>query len=146
MVVLQYHEVVSRLARLAAHPLAASITDFLDQFRRPHLAQHRLSSSPKANSQGQVHAVGECMDIILSCDMIGGCGLTGKRKCSVAIVDLRPGEGRVTVNSEPLVTYFPLPEQRQQVLFPLVATEMWGGVEVSAQVRGGGKTGTLSDT
>ena len=76
--------------------------------------------------------------------IVGTYGLTGKRKCSVAIVDLRPGEGGVTVNSEPLLTYFPLPEQRQQVLFPLIATEMWGGVEVSAQVKGGGKTGILS--
>lgn len=46
------------------------------------------------------------------------------------------------VNSEPLLSYFPLLEQRQQVLFPLVATRTLGSVEVSAHVRGGGKTGT----
>ena len=51
------------------------------------------------------------------------------------------GGGGVSVNSRPLLSYFPLPEQRQQVLFPLVATETLGGVEVSARVRGGGKTG-----
>ena len=65
VVLLQYHEVMSRLAHLAAHPLAGSINDFLDQFRRPHLTQHRLSSSPQADSQGQVHAVGEYTSIII---------------------------------------------------------------------------------
>ena len=73
--------------------------------------------------------------------MISGCGLTGRRKSSVAVVYLTPGGGGVTVNSDPLLSYFPLTEHRQQVLFPLVLTEMLGGVSVTAQVRGGGKTG-----
>ena len=45
------------------------------------------------------------------------------------------------VNSEPLLLYFPQAEHRQQVLFPLVQTELLGGVAVNAEVRGGGKTG-----
>lgn len=48
------------------------------------------------------------------------------------------------MNSEPLLSYFPLLEQRQQVFFPLVATGMLGGVEVSARVKGGGKTGEFA--
>ena len=76
-------------------------------------------------------------------ELISGCGLTGRRKTSVAVAYLTPGvkEGGVTVNSEPLLSYFPLPEQRQQVLFPLVLTELLGGVAVDTLVRGGGKTG-----
>lgn len=118
----QYRELVSRLARLARHPRAAAVTDFLDKFRRPHFAHHGSSTSPQPNVHGQIQAV-------------------GRRKTSVAIVHVKQGEGRVTVNSEPLLSYFPLLEQRQQVLFPLVATGMLGGVEVSARVKGGGKTG-----
>lgn len=60
----------------------------------------------------------------------------------MAVVYLKQGEGQIMVNSEPLLSYFPLLEQRQQVLFPLVTTETLGSVEVSALVRGGGKTGT----
>ena len=68
---------------------------------------------------------------------------TGRRKSSVAVVHLGAGGGGVTVNSEPLLSYFPQVEHRQQVLFPLILTELLGGVAVDAQVRGGGKTGTL---
>ena len=60
----------------------------------------------------------------------------------MAGVYLSPGVDGVTVNSEPLLSYFPLAEQRQQVLYPLVLTDMLGGVAVTATVRGGGKTGT----
>ena len=59
----------------------------------------------------------------------------------MAVAHVSREGGGVSVNSQPLLSYFPLPEQRQQVLFPLVATETLGGVEVSARVRGGGKTG-----
>ena len=61
----------------------------------------------------------------------------------MAVVHLGPGGGGVTVNSEPLLSYFSQVEHRQQVLFPLILTELLGGVAVDAQVRGGGKTGKL---
>lgn len=56
---LQYRDVVSRLARLACHPRAHVITDFLDQFRRPHYAHHISSQHPQVTSQGQVRTVGK---------------------------------------------------------------------------------------
>ena len=59
----------------------------------------------------------------------------------MAVVHLASGEDGVTVNSEPLISYFPLAEHRQQVLFPLVLTQQLGCVAVRAHVRGGGKTG-----
>lgn len=68
---------------------------------------------------------------------------TGRRKCSVAAVYVSQERGVVTVNSEPLLSYFPLAEQRQQVLYPLVLTEMLGALSINAYVRGGGKTGTV---
>lgn len=92
-------------------------------------------------AQGQVRTVGKNTTISLLNTIL--CVLSaGRRKTSVAVVHLKQGEGQIVVNSEPLLSYFPLVEQRQQVLFPLVATEMLGSVEVSALVRGGGKTGT----
>ena len=57
----QYRELVSRLARLARHPRAAAVTDFLDKFRRPHFAHHGSSTSPQPNVHGQIQAVGECV-------------------------------------------------------------------------------------
>lgn len=73
--------------------------------------------------------------------LISGCGLIGRRKCSVAVVHLTPQKGGVTVNSEPLLSYFPLPEQRQQILYPLITTDLLNDVTINALVRGGGKTG-----
>lgn len=118
----QHQELVSRLSRLASNPKAAAVSNFLDQFRRPHFSHSSSSTYPETNSRGQVRSV-------------------GRRKSSVAVVHLGPGEGEVTVNSEPLLSYFPLVEHRQQVLFPLVLTELLGGVTLTSQVRGGGKTG-----
>jgi small subunit ribosomal protein S9 len=118
----QHQELVSRLSRLASNPKAAAVSNFLDQFRRPHFSHSSSSTYPETNSRGQVRSV-------------------GRRKSSVAVVHLSPGEGEVTVNSEPLLSYFPLVEHRQQVLFPLVLTELLGGVTLTSQVRGGGKTG-----
>jgi small subunit ribosomal protein S9 len=118
----QYRDLVSRLARLAGHPRASATTEFLDQFRRPHFSHSSSSKPAQPNTHGQIRSV-------------------GRRKSSVAVVHLGAGGGGVTVNSEPLLSYFPQVEHRQQVLFPLILTELLGGVAVDAQVRGGGKTG-----
>ena len=47
----------------------------------------------------------------------------------------------MSVNGRSLVDYFPRPEDRQQVLSPLLVAAMLGGVDVTARVKGGGHTG-----
>jgi small subunit ribosomal protein S9 len=66
---------------------------------------------------------------------------TGRRKTSVARVILRPGSGEITVNKKTLKDYFGVEQLRNEVLSPLVATEMSGKYDIEANVNGGGLTG-----
>jgi small subunit ribosomal protein S9 len=65
---------------------------------------------------------------------------TGRRKRARARVFLRPGSGKVTVNSRELPNYFPNALHRQQVLRPLALTETEDGFDALITVRGGGVT------
>ena len=68
----------------------------------------------------------------------------GRRKTSTAHVTVKPGSGEVRINERSLLEYFPLVEDRQQVLFPLMVTDQLDRFDVTAAVRGGGTTGELS--
>lgn len=66
---------------------------------------------------------------------------TGRRKSSVARVRVRAGQGTILINERPFEEYFPLTQQRNAVLAPLVATGTRERVDVSIRVHGGGPTG-----
>jgi len=66
---------------------------------------------------------------------------TGRRKSSVARVRVRPGTGVILINERPLDDYFPLTQQRNAVLAPLVHTGKTQEVDVEVRVHGGGTTG-----
>jgi small subunit ribosomal protein S9 len=65
---------------------------------------------------------------------------TGKRKCAIARVWVRPGTGKFTINSRPAEDYFARETSlmvMRQSLEVLDATEKW---DVSATVTGGGNS------
>lgn len=66
---------------------------------------------------------------------------TGKRKSSVARVWLKPGSGRITVNSKPLDDYFGRETSKMVVRQPLELTENVGKFDINVTVRGGGDSG-----
>jgi small subunit ribosomal protein S9 len=66
---------------------------------------------------------------------------TGRRKTSVARVRVRPGEGKITINSRGLEDYFQNPHHRNAVLAPLEKTGKRNEVDVIVRVGGGGITG-----
>lgn len=66
---------------------------------------------------------------------------TGRRKSSVARVRIRPGSGKISINSRELDEFFKTTQQRNAVLAPLVLTEKKDQVDVLIEVRGGGTTG-----
>ncbi len=49
---------------------------------------------------------------------------TGRRKCSIARVFLRPGSGKITVNGRAFEDYFPTDAGRIPAKFPLTVVEM----------------------
>jgi small subunit ribosomal protein S9 len=66
---------------------------------------------------------------------------TGKRKSSVARVWLKPGSGRITVNSKSLEDYFGRETSKMIVRQPLELTENIGKFDINVTVRGGGDSG-----
>lgn len=67
---------------------------------------------------------------------------TGRRKCSVARVYLRPGSGKVVINQQSLADYFAKrPEVETIIMAPLAETETTGKYDVVVNVFGGGYKG-----
>ena len=66
---------------------------------------------------------------------------TGRRKTSTARVFLRKGSGNITVNRQPLDTYFGRETSRMIVRQPLETTNMVEDFDINVTVRGGGNSG-----
>jgi small subunit ribosomal protein S9 len=65
----------------------------------------------------------------------------GRRKASVARVQLREGTGLMSLNDRPLEDYFPNMAQRIRILEPLRTAGVEGRYDVTARLEGGGLTG-----
>ena len=66
---------------------------------------------------------------------------TGRRKKSVARVELIPGTGAVTINGKSIDEYFGLETLKLIVRQPLAITGTEGKLDVKCKVTGGGFTG-----
>jgi small subunit ribosomal protein S9 len=66
---------------------------------------------------------------------------TGRRKCSIARVFLRPGTGNIKINHRSLEEYFPRESVRMIIVRPLQVVDMAEKFDVYVTVRGGGLTG-----
>jgi small subunit ribosomal protein S9 len=66
---------------------------------------------------------------------------TGKRKDAVARVWVKPGNGKVTVNTRDVEVYFARPVLRMMIQQPLVAAARAGQYDVICTVAGGGLSG-----
>jgi len=74
-------------------------------------------------------------------DAQGRAYATGKRKDAVARVWVKPGSGKVTVNTREVEVYFARPVLRMMIQQPLVATNRNGQYDVVCTVSGGGLSG-----
>ncbi len=66
---------------------------------------------------------------------------TGRRKSSVARVNITPGTGKVTVNKKPLDVYFPRETLRMIIRQPIELVGATGKHDIIIKVEGGGLTG-----
>src|SRR5216684_215046 len=74
-------------------------------------------------------------------DKQGRAYATGKRKNAVARVWLKPGSGKIVVNTKTLETYFARPVLRMLIQQPFAASNRQGQYDVNCQVSGGGLSG-----
>jgi len=66
---------------------------------------------------------------------------TGRRKCAVARVRVRSGEGKVLVNDRTPEDYFPRTQWQTQALEALKVAGIVGKIDVFVKAEGGGLTG-----
>ena len=74
-------------------------------------------------------------------DSKGRAYATGKRKDAVARVWVKPGAGRITINTRDVEAYFARPVLRMLIQQPLVAANRTGQYDVTCTVSGGGLSG-----
>ena len=74
-------------------------------------------------------------------DKYGRAYATGKRKDAVARVWIKPGPGKISVNTRDIDTYFARPVLRMMIQQPLVAAARAGQYDVICTVTGGGLSG-----
>jgi small subunit ribosomal protein S9 len=83
----------------------------------------------------------ETLKYVQKLDKQGRAYATGKRKDAVARVWLKPGAGRILVNTREFDVYFARPVLRMLIQQPLVATNRNGQYDVVCTVSGGGLSG-----
>jgi len=74
-------------------------------------------------------------------DAQGRAYATGKRKNAVARVWIKPGSGKITVNTRTVEVFFARPVLRMLIQQPLVAAARAGQYDVICTVSGGGLSG-----
>jgi small subunit ribosomal protein S9 len=74
-------------------------------------------------------------------DKLGRAYATGKRKDAVARVWIKPGAGKILVNTRDLEVYFARPVLQMMINQPLVAAARAGQYDVICTVAGGGLSG-----
>ena len=86
-------------------------------------------------------AAPEAPKYVKKVDKHGRAYATGKRKDAVARVWVKPGSGKVTVNTREVEVYFARPVLRMMIQQPLVAAARAGQYDVVCTVAGGGLSG-----
>ena len=74
-------------------------------------------------------------------DKQGRSYATGKRKNAVARVWVKPGAGKIVINTRPVETYFARPVLRMLIQQPLVACNRQDQFDIVCTVSGGGLSG-----
>src|SRR3989440_2004357 len=86
-------------------------------------------------------AAPEAPKYVKKVDKQGRAYATGKRKDAVARVWIKPGAGKIVVNTREVEVYFARPVLRMLIQQPLVAAARAGQYDVICTVAGGGLSG-----
>ncbi len=86
-------------------------------------------------------AAPEAPKYVQKLDKQGRAYATGKRKNAVARVWIKPGAGKIVVNTRPIEVFFARPVLRMLIQQPLVAAQRAGQYDVICAVSGGGLSG-----
>ena len=68
---------------------------------------------------------------------------TGRRKTSIARIQMKPGAGTLTVNDKPMEEYFPTVQLQNSLLYPLHVADSAQKWDIKIIAHGGGVTGQV---
>ncbi len=68
---------------------------------------------------------------------------TGRRKTSVARIQMKPGSGKISVNNKAMEDYFPTVALQNSLLVPLEVANQPKNWDISVIAAGGGVTGQV---
>jgi small subunit ribosomal protein S9 len=86
-------------------------------------------------------AAPEAPKYVQKLDKQGRAYATGKRKDAVARAWIKPGSGKIVVNTRTIEVYFARPVLRMLIQQPLVASNRNGQYDINCTVSGGGLSG-----
>ncbi|AWN42279.1 30S ribosomal protein S9 [Methylobacterium durans] len=94
---------------------------------------NRANTASDAQGDAPVH--------VQKLDAQGRAYATGKRKDAVARVWIKPGSGKIVINSRPVDTYFARPVLRMILRQPLQVANRVDQYDITVTVAGGGLSG-----
>ncbi|KAK5847856.1 hypothetical protein PBY51_016952 [Eleginops maclovinus] len=121
-----YDRFIQLMERLLSLPYCGTEKSFVLGYRRELDAQSRKQTVPalERDERGVAYSTAE-----------------GRRKTSTSSVVLRDcGSGRITINGIDYVHYFPVQQDREQLMFPLQFLDMLGRFDLECTVRDGGRS------
>lgn len=123
----EYTYLIASLERLSDHSQSKHATDLIIKYRKPLVAfSKKVDILPlKYDSTGRPYiTVKNCM----------------RKSARGEVTIWGNGTGKITINGHN-ITYFEDLHHREQIIFPLILTDMTHKVDVDATINGGGPTG-----
>ena len=105
------------------------------------MAEGTMQSLDQLAALKPATATPETPKYVQKLDKQGRAYATGKRKDAVARVWVKPGAGKIEINTRAFEVYFARPVLRMLIQQPLVATSRNGQFDVVCTVSGGGLSG-----
>ncbi|XP_050461590.1 28S ribosomal protein S9, mitochondrial-like isoform X2 [Cataglyphis hispanica] len=124
---LEYTYLITSLERLCDHPLSKRATDFIMKYRKILVSHSNEITVPplEHDSTGRPYIkVKNCL----------------RKSARGEVIVWGNGSGNITINGHD-ITYFEDMHHREQIIFPLLFTNMTDKVDIEATVNGGGPTG-----
>ncbi|XP_075950771.1 small ribosomal subunit protein uS9m [Anarhichas minor] len=122
-----YNRFIQLMERLLSMPYCATEEDFVLRHRRTleSLSRKQMVPTLERDERGVAFSTAD-----------------GRRKTSTSSVVLGDcGSGRITINSKDYLHYFPVLQDREQLMFPLQFMGMLGRFDLECTVSGGGRSG-----
>ncbi|KAK5875385.1 hypothetical protein CesoFtcFv8_027867 [Champsocephalus esox] len=121
-----YDRFLQLMERLLSLPYCGTEKSFVLSYRRELDAQSSKQTVPmvERDERGVAYSTSE-----------------GRRKTSTSSVVLRDsGSGRIVINGRDYVHYFPVQQDREQLMFPLQFVDVLGRFDLECSVSGGGRS------